>query len=93
MENCLLRMFLCNTVHVGFPRCVGAIDCTHIPIKKPRTTPHIKIPGSFINRKGWFSINVQVKDISITNGGQFSITELHLIVPTITVILFTLGCM
>lgn len=40
----------------GFRSVVGAIDCTHIKIKK--------VPGEssqyYINRKGWYSLNVQV---------------------------------
>jgi len=41
-----------NIAH--FPNCIGAIDCTHVKIKKPNTDPEY-----FINRKGSYSINVQ----------------------------------
>ena len=40
----------------NFPTVIGAIDCTHIKIKK--------VGGDasqyYINRKGFFSLNVQV---------------------------------
>ena len=40
----------------GFRNVIGAIDCTHIRIKK--------VPGEvsqyYINRKGYYSINVQI---------------------------------
>lgn len=39
-----------------FPKCVGAIDCTHIKIQAPR----IEDPEVFRCRKGFFSYNVQV---------------------------------
>ena len=39
----------------GFPRTVGAIDCTHVAIQPPHETEHI-----YRNRKHWHSINVQV---------------------------------
>ncbi|XP_041975889.1 putative nuclease HARBI1 isoform X2 [Aricia agestis] len=39
----------------GFPRVLGAIDCTHIRIQSPC---HL-IGEEFRNRKGYFSINVQ----------------------------------
>ena len=39
----------------GFPRTVGAIDCTHVALRPPRDTEHI-----YRNRKHWHSINVQV---------------------------------
>ncbi|XP_018574896.2 putative nuclease HARBI1 [Anoplophora glabripennis] len=40
----------------GCPRIVGAIDCTHINIKNPGGD----YPVLFINRKGYYSLNVQV---------------------------------
>ena len=38
----------------GFPQCRGTFDGTHIPIRKPKENP-----TSFINRKGYYSLNVQ----------------------------------
>lgn len=40
----------------GFPRVVGAIDCTHIKI----TSPGGNNSEMYRNRKGYFSINVQM---------------------------------
>ncbi|CAI6367790.1 unnamed protein product [Macrosiphum euphorbiae] len=39
----------------GFPRVVGAVDCTHIRIQSPNSN----IGERFRNRKGYFSFNVQ----------------------------------
>lgn len=39
----------------GFPRVIGAIDGTHIPIKAPIENEHI-----YVNRKGFHSLNLQV---------------------------------
>jgi len=39
----------------GFPGVIGAIDGTHIAIKRPRQDEHI-----YVNRKGFHSLNVQV---------------------------------
>lgn len=39
----------------AFPRVIGAIDGTHIPIKAPTENEHI-----FVNRKGFHSLNLQV---------------------------------
>lgn len=41
----------------GFPGVIGCIDCTHIPLKYPTKAAN---PASFINRKGYYSYNVQV---------------------------------
>jgi len=38
----------------GFPNVIGAIDCTHIPIKSPTENEE-----AFVNRKGIHTINVQ----------------------------------
>ncbi len=40
----------------GFPGAFGTIDCTHVPIQSPGG----RRAELFRNRKGWFSINVQV---------------------------------
>ncbi|CAK1578459.1 unnamed protein product [Parnassius mnemosyne] len=40
----------------GFPRVMGAIDCTHIKINSPGGAQS----ESFRNRKGYFSLNVQM---------------------------------
>ncbi|CAG4969559.1 unnamed protein product [Colias eurytheme] len=39
----------------GFPRVVGAVDCTHIKINSPGAQSEI-----YHNRKGYFSLNVQM---------------------------------
>lgn len=39
-----------------FPLCIGAIDCTHVPIQRPPERLH---PDEFINRKQIHSFNVQ----------------------------------
>ena len=38
-----------------FPKCIGALDCTHVKIKSPGGDN----PEIYRNRKGYFSINVQ----------------------------------
>lgn len=45
-----------------FPRCIGAIDCTHVKIQSPGGDD----AESFRNRKGFFSLNVQT--VSDANG-------------------------
>ena len=54
-----------------FPGVIGAIDCSHIPIKYPGGD-HGQM---FINRKGRSSINVQV--ILVTNQTTYHIATLH----------------
>lgn len=39
-----------------FPKCIGALDCTHVKIQSPGGNA----PEVFRNRKGFFSFNVQV---------------------------------
>ena len=39
----------------GFPGVVGAIDCTHIRIVKPKENP-----AGYINRKNYYSLNCQM---------------------------------
>lgn len=39
----------------GFPKVIGAIDGTHIRIVAPKMNPE-----SYINRKGYYSIQLQV---------------------------------
>jgi len=52
----------CNHDHAkqygpsGFPNVIGAIDCTHVPIKDPPGPNE----GDFVNRKRVHSVNVQV---------------------------------
>ena len=38
-----------------FPNCVGAIDCTHMPVRPPKENL-----DQFKNRDGYFSLNVNV---------------------------------
>ena len=40
----------------GLPSITGAIDCTHIEIPAPPSELH---PDEYINRKNYYSINVQ----------------------------------
>ncbi|XP_046976416.1 putative nuclease HARBI1 [Vanessa cardui] len=53
----------------GLKNIVGAIDCTHIKITKPRGTEQYR------NRKGYFSLNVQVV------GGPNLIIHIYLLTP------------
>ncbi|XP_041039649.1 putative nuclease HARBI1 isoform X2 [Carcharodon carcharias] len=39
----------------GFPEVIGAIDGTHVPLKPPKDQP-----VSFVNRKGFHSLNVMI---------------------------------
>lgn len=41
----------------GLKNIIGALDCTHIKISKPRGIEHTE---QYRNRKGYFSLNVQV---------------------------------
>lgn len=41
----------------GFPKTIGAIDGTHIHIDAPK-----KNPADYVNRKGFHSIQLQVKN-------------------------------
>ena len=38
----------------GFPQCIGAIDGTHIKIKRP-----VDNPTDYVSRKGNFTLNCQ----------------------------------
>ena len=42
------------SVIVEVPNVVGAIDCTHVPVKPPKENRE-----QYINRDGYFSLNVQ----------------------------------
>ncbi|XP_054091360.1 putative nuclease HARBI1 [Zeugodacus cucurbitae] len=52
-QNKIKQTFFSST---GFPGCIGAIDCTHVKIKKPAAD----VECCYINRKGYFSKNVQL---------------------------------
>lgn len=43
-----------------FPTVIGAIDCTHVRIKCPAKTVGQEMAGHYLNRKGYYSLNVQV---------------------------------
>ncbi|XP_065358367.1 putative nuclease HARBI1 [Calliphora vicina] len=44
----------------GFPRVIGAIDCTHVRIKCPAKNVGQEMAGHFLNRKGFYSLNIQI---------------------------------
>ena len=44
--------------YLGFPNVIGAIDGTHVRILRPAVEDH----WSYRNRKGFFSLNVQVSN-------------------------------
>ncbi|XP_050337948.1 putative nuclease HARBI1 [Bactrocera neohumeralis] len=52
-QNTIKQTFFSST---GFPGSIGAIDCTHVKIKKPAAD----VECCYINRKGYFSKNVQL---------------------------------
>ncbi|CAH1962127.1 unnamed protein product [Acanthoscelides obtectus] len=52
-ERTVIRQEFFNIAR--FPRCIGALDCTHIKIKSPGGAD----PENYRNRKGFFSYNVQ----------------------------------
>jgi len=52
----------------GFPKVIGAIDGTHVKIAAPR-----KSPESYINRKGYYSIQLQVQKVN-----TFKCTYVHI---------------
>ncbi|XP_047521314.1 putative nuclease HARBI1 [Pieris napi] len=45
-----------SNTHHGLNNIIGAIDCTHIKINRPRGITHSE---AYRNRKGYFSVNVQ----------------------------------
>ncbi|GLV39336.1 uncharacterized protein CBL_20425 [Carabus blaptoides fortunei] len=54
----------------GFPSTLGAIDCTHVAIIAPPLEHEIYPVGPYYNRKGFYSINVQIitdVDLNILN--------------------------
>jgi len=54
---CLLMHLKKHSAFVAFPNVIGALDCTHVRIKRP-SGPH---EADFVNRKSLHSINVQVQ--------------------------------
>ncbi|XP_031351062.1 putative nuclease HARBI1 isoform X3 [Photinus pyralis] len=48
------------TMPHGFPGIIGAIDCTHISIISPPVEDPQYPAIAFLNRKGYYSINVQI---------------------------------
>lgn len=64
-RECLMKATAFVNI-AGFPRCIGAIDCTHVKISSPGGD----ISENFRNRHGFFSINVQTiadADLRIMN--------------------------
>ncbi|XP_055918372.1 putative nuclease HARBI1 [Eupeodes corollae] len=53
VEEILEAQRLCSSKY-EFPCAIGALDCTHVRIRKPLTYHE-----EYINRKGYYSINVQ----------------------------------
>lgn len=49
----------------GFPNIIGAIDGTHIKLDKPENDP-----DSYLNRKGYYSIQVKLHIMSRDNKKQ-----------------------
>lgn len=47
----------------NFPGVIGSIDGTHIAIKAPATEDPIRPGLAYYNRKGFYSINVQIVSI------------------------------
>lgn len=43
------------SIKYGFPTAIGAVDCTHVEIYKPRV-----FKDEYVNRKGKFTLNVQM---------------------------------
>jgi hypothetical protein len=43
----------------NFPNTIGAIDCTHIAIITPKVDHPIMPAAAYLNRKGYYSINMQ----------------------------------
>ena len=53
---CRYKKTFCYFVYLGFPGIVGAVDCTHVQILRPHEDNY----WNYRNRKGGYSINVQV---------------------------------
>ncbi|XP_064465420.1 putative nuclease HARBI1 [Ornithodoros turicata] len=60
----------------GFPFTVGVIDCTHIRIKSPGG----QAAQMYINRKGYYSLNVQAIHGVLLGDNGYATTE-HLLTP------------
>lgn len=57
----------------GFPRVIGCIDGTHIPIQNPGGP----FAQGYINRKGFYSLNVQVSFNYIFYINQFYLSDAY----------------